>query len=369
MKVPVNTPLFSGNELKYLEDCIQTGWVSSEGPFVDRFEKEMADYAGRKHAVAVSNGTAALDITIEALDLSKGDEIIVPSLTIISCIQQIVRKGLVPVFVDCDLDTFNLDPNSVVKAITNKTKAVLAVHIYGLAIDMPALSGICNAHGLYLIEDAAEVIGQTINGVKCGSFGLASTFSFYPNKHITTGEGGMILTDDDDFAEKARYYRNLCFTEDRFVHQNLGWNYRLTNLQAALGCAQLENLKSHVHLKRQIGAKYNEGINNALFTKPLPYNNVSENIYWVYPLVSRDASVSSKIIRRKLGEIGIGSRPFFYPLHLQPVLKKFPFRVSGSLKNSEHLYEFGLYIPSGLGLDIEQQDYVIQQINDLTFGK
>lgn len=364
MKVPVNTPLFSGNEMKYLQDCIRTGWVSSEGPFVDRFEREMASYVGRKHAIAVSNGTAALDILIESLGLNKGDEIIVPSLTIISCVHQILRKGLVPVFVDCELESFNVSLDSITKAITNKTKVVLAVHIYGLAIDMDSLSKICQAHNLYLIEDAAEVIGQTVNDAQCGSFGIASTFSFYPNKHITTGEGGMILTDDDDFADKARYYRNLCFTEDRFKHQNLGWNYRLTNLQAALGCAQLENIESHIDLKRKIGIRYNEGISNTIFTKPLPFNEVSENIYWIYPLVSKDRSLSSKVIRHKLSQYGIGTRPFFYPLHLQPVLQKFDFRVHGELKNSEHLYEYGFYIPSGLGLSLEQQNYVIQCLND-----
>ena len=249
--IPVNEPLFDGNEKKYINECIDTGWISSEGSFIKQFEEEFSKQVGRQYGIAVANGTAAIDIAMESLAIRPGDEVIMPTFTIISCITQIIRIGAKPVFVDSDPVTWNMDVNRIEQKITSKTKAIMVVHIYGLPVDVNPVIEISKRYNLLLIEDAAEMHGQTYNGRPCGSFGNVSTFSFYPNKHITTGEGGMIVTNDEILAEKCRSYRNLCFQpKKRFVHENIGWNYRMTNLQAALGLAQLENLVKHI-LKNQ----------------------------------------------------------------------------------------------------------------------
>ena len=221
--IPVNQPLFNGNEAKYLNECITSGWISSEGPFVEKFEKGMAKLTGRKHAIAVSNGTAALDVAIESLGIAAGDEVIVPSFTIISCLQQIVRVGAIPVVVDSDLCTWNIDVSKIEEKITKKTKAIMVVHTYGLPVEMKIIFDIAERYSLKVIEDAAEMIGQTYCDEPCGSLGDISTLSFYPNKHVTTGEGGMVLTDSDELASKCKSLRNLCFKpEERFVHEHMG---------------------------------------------------------------------------------------------------------------------------------------------------
>ena len=207
--IPVNQPLLDGNEERYLVECVRTGWISSEGPFVARFEKQFAARVGRKHGVAVANGSVALEAAVAALGIGPGDEVIVPSSTIISCVAPIVRAGAIPVLVDCDPATWNMDVAQVQDRITSKTKAVMAVHIFGLPVDMDRLLGLAHKHGLKVIEDAAEAIGQTYRGRPCGSFGDLSAFSFYPNKHVTTGEGGMLVTDDAAIAERCRSLRNL----------------------------------------------------------------------------------------------------------------------------------------------------------------
>ena len=249
--IPVNEPLLDGNEKKYLLECIETGWISSEGPFVSQFEQMFASRMGRKHGIAVCNGTAALDAAVAALEISSGDEVIMPTFTIISCINQIVRNGGVPVLVDSDPITWNMDVAQIEEKITPRTKAIMIVHIFGLPTDVDPILDIASRHCLKVIEDAAEMHGQTYKGKPCGSFGDISTFSFYPNKHITTGEGGMILTDNDQLALTCRSLRNLCFQpQQRFVHERLGWNMRMTNLQAALGVAQLERLDEFVVRKQ-----------------------------------------------------------------------------------------------------------------------
>jgi perosamine synthetase len=243
--IPVNTPLLGGNELKYLTQCIETGWISSEGPFISQFEEEFSAYVNRQFGVAVSNGSAALDIAVKALDLGPGDEVIMPTFTIISPAQSVVTSGATPVLIDSDPITWNMDVNQIEAKISPKTKAILVVHIYGLPVDMDPVLDLCKKYNLRLIEDAAEMHGQTYKGRKCGSFGDISIFSFYPNKHITTGEGGMIVCNDIQLAERCRKLRNLAFEPGgrRFVHHELGWNYRMTNLQAAIGVAQLAKIE------------------------------------------------------------------------------------------------------------------------------
>jgi len=349
----VNEPLLDGNEKKYLTECIDTGWISSEGPFVRRFEQEFADRMGRKHGIAVSNGTAALDAAVDALDIGPGDEVILPTFTIISCINQIVRCGAKPVLVDSDPVTWNMDVNQIESRITPRTKAIMVVHIFGLPVDMDPVLELADRYGLKLIEDAAEMIGQTCRGRPCGSFGDLSTFSFYPNKHVTTGEGGMILTDDDKLAEACRSLRNLCFQpHKRFVHERMGWNLRMSNMQAALGLAQLERLDEFVKRKRAMAARYFELLKNVSGVQlPLTETEYAVNIYWVFGVVlNEDVPFDAEEAMRRLAKMGVGTRPFFWPMHEQPVFQRMGLFANERHPAAERMARRGFYLPSGIGL-------------------
>ena len=366
--IPVNEPLLNGNEKKYLNECIDTGWISSEGPFVKRFEEGMANYMGRKFAVAVTNGTAALEMAVEALGIGKDDEVIMPSFTIISCGQAVVKAGAKPVLVDSEYDSFNMKVEDIEAKITPNTKAIMVVHIYGLPVDMNPVLALAKKYNLKIIEDAAEMHGQTYDGKMCGSFGDISIFSFYPNKHITTGEGGMVLMDDEQLFERCKSLRNLCFSPDgnkRFIHEELGWNLRMTNLQAALGVAQLERIDEFVAKKRWIGNMYHELLNDIqAINLPTKHKDFAENIYWVFAITLKDGYQKSvNEVMKELGARGIGTRPFFYPMHTQPVFNKMGLFLNDNLPNSEKLYEKGFYIPSGLALTQEQMEEVLDALH------
>lgn len=366
--IPVNTPLLDGNEKKYLLECIDTGWISSEGPFVREFEQRFSTRMERMHGIAVANGTAALDAAIEACGIGAGDEVIMPAFTIISCIGQLVRSGAVPVLVDADPLTWNMDVRQIEAKITARTKAIMAVHIYGLPVDMDPLLELARRHNLLVIEDAAEMHGQTYKGRACGSFGDISTFSFYPNKHITTGEGGMILVDEEKLANTCRDLRNLCFQAGkRFVHERLGWNLRMTNLQAALGLAQLERLDEFVLRKRRMGKCYTEMLNGIDGLQlPVVRTDYAENIYWVYGLlIDESRGMDAERVMRKLEDKGIGTRPFFYPMHKQPVLQRMGFFSGESYPVAERLYRQGFYIPSGLALTEGQMERVADEVKNI----
>lgn len=367
--IPVNEPLLDGNELKYITECVTTGWISSEGPFVQRFEEEMAKSCNRQHGIAVVNGTAALQLAFEALDLTPGDEVIVPTFTIISCVSCLVRLGLKPVFVDCDPQTFNCSIDEIEAVLTTKTKAILVVHLYGLPVDMDLILALARKRSLKVVEDAAEMIGQTYKGKICGSFGDISIFSFYPNKHLTTGEGGMVVTNNTDLAKKCRSLRNLSFQPPRrFIHEEFGWNYRMTNIQAALGVAQLENLSRNVKLKRQLGAAYNKclsGIPNIQL--PVTQTDYADNIYWVYSIVLNDnLDIDADVVMQKLSAEDIGTRPFFWPMHKQPILHRyFPELKSLSLPHSERIARKGFYLPSGLALNIQLIPEICEKLENV----
>jgi perosamine synthetase len=374
--IPVNEPLLNGNEKKYLNECIDTGWISSEGPFVQHFEEHMAASVGRRHAVAVCNGTAALETAVAALDLAPGDQVVMPAFTIISCASAIVRCGCVPVLVDSDPVTWNMDIGKLEKMVTNeieiknnkRLKAIMVVHIYGLPVDMDPVCELAERYGLKIIEDAAEVHGQTYRGRPCGSFGDVSTFSFYPNKHVTTGEGGMVLTDNSRLAERCRSLRNLCFQpQKRFVHEELGYNFRMTNLQAALGVAQLERLAEFVARKRRMGRRYTELLSEVdgveLMPPKTPY---AENIYWVYGVVLKDkVPFDAGEAMRRLGQKGIGTRPFFWPMHEQPVFRTMGLFAEEHHPVAERLARRGFYIPSGMALTDGQMEAVAAAIEDV----
>ena len=369
--IPVNVPALKGNEEKYLTNCIKTGWISSEGPYINKFEDAFSQRVGRKYGVAVANGTAALDIAIESMGLKEGDEVILPAFTIISCVMQIVRCGAKPVLVDSDPVTWNMDVSQIEKKITPRTKAIMAVHIYGLPVDMDPILTLVKKYNLKLIEDAAQMHGQTYKGRPCGSFGDISTFSFYPNKLITTGEGGMLVTDNEFLRDEAQEFRNLCFTKDRFIHKRMGWNYRMTNMQAALGLAQTERLDQILNRKREIGQIYNNLLSEVDGVQ-LPCDNVdyADSIYWVYGLVLEpNSKLDPKTIMAKLGEKEIGTRPFFFPLHQQPVLKEMGLFEGEEYPVSESLYKRGFYIPSGLGITDEEINRVAQAIIEILGSK
>ncbi len=361
--IPVNEPLLTGNEKKYLTECIETGWISSEGSFVKKFEKQFAQKVDRKYGIAVSSGTAALDIAIKSLGIDVNDEVIMPTFTIISCITQIIRAGAKPVFIDSNPITWNMNVKQIEAKITKMTKAIMIVHIYGLPVDMQLIMNLAKKYKLKIIEDAAQMHGQTYKGKMCGSFGDISTFSFYPNKHITSGEGGMIVTNNKKLAEKCRSYRNLCFqAHKRFVHEELGWNYRITNMQAAVGLAQLENLDKHIQRKREIGKLYNKYLKEIKTIQlPLPKTNYAENIYWVYGIVLKnEIKLTVDEVIAKLKAEKIGTRPFFYPMHKQPVFNKQNMFLNEKYPVAENLAKKGFYIPSGLGITNEQIKTVSQ---------
>jgi len=363
--IPVNTPLLDGNEGRYLQECIDTGWISSEGPFVGRFEEQFSKTVQRKHGIACANGSGALDIAVAAAGIGPGDEVIMPTFTIISPAASVVRSGATPVLVDSDPVTWNMNVGQIEARITPKTKAILVVHIYGLPVDMDPILETAQRHGLLVIEDAAEMHGQTYRDSPCGSFGDLSTFSFYPNKHITTGEGGMVVTHDDQLADRCRSFRNLCFQpERRFVHEELGWNYRMTNMQAALGLAQLEQLDKHIQRKRQIGALYQMHLGELHGLQlPLPSTDYADNIYWVFGLtVEEHATFDMTHIVDHLKSQSIGTRPFFWPMHQQPVFIKRGLFTNESHPVAEHLGRNGFYVPSGLGLTDRDIQVVSSQL-------
>lgn len=366
--IPVNEPLLNGNEKKYLLECIDTGWISSEGPFVKQFEELLSKRVGRQHGIAVANGSGALDIAVQALQLGAGDEVIMPTFTIISCAAAVVRAGATPVLVDSDPHTWNMDVSQVAAKISSRTRAIMVVHIYGLPVDMDPVLELAHKHGLKIIEDAAEMHGQTYRGRPCGSFGDISTFSFYPNKHITTGEGGMLVCDDPELAERCRSLRNLCFqAKKRFVHEELGWNYRMTNLQAALGLAQLERLDEFVARKRAMGLKYTQRLMSVEGLELMPARTgYADNIFWVYGMVLKDnVPFDAEEAMKRLGARGVGTRPFFWSMHEQPVFRKMGLFTGESYPVAERLARRGFYIPSGMALMEEQVDVVVEAVKDL----
>ena len=362
--IPVNRPSFSKLEKKYLNECIDTGWISSSGRFIIKFEKAFKKIVSRRYSVAVSSGTAALDIAIRSLNLKKNDEIIVPNFTIISCLNEIIREGIKPIFIDADPFTFNIDTNQIEKKISKKTKAILVVHVYGLPADLDEIIKIKNKYKLKLIEDCAEQLGQTYKKKPIGSFGDISTFSFFANKHITTGEGGMVVTNKESYYKKFLELRNICFSlkKPRFIHDNIGWNYRLTNMQAAIGYAQLKKLGLFIKKKRQIGEYYfNQFKKIPSIQLPIMSSKFSKNIFWVYSIVIKDKNLKAIDLSRKLKKYGIETRPFFCPMHMQPIIKKLNLiNKKEKFPISEEIYKYGLYLPSGIGNTFNELKKVVK---------
>jgi perosamine synthetase len=365
--IPVNVPKLHNLEKKYINECLDTNWISSEGKFVKIFEKNFSQYARRKFGVAVSSGTAALDVAIKSLNLKKGSEVIIPTFSIISTALAVIKNNLKPILADCEINSWNVNSEDVIKKITKKTSAILITHIYGLPVNLENILKISRQKKIKIIEDAAEVIGLKYKNRMCGSFGDVSIFSFYANKHITTGEGGMIVTNNRTIYEKCKSLRNLSFSKsyyDRFNHDDIGWNYRLTNLQAALGCAQLKKINWIVKRKKEIGNKYYSKLHK-LNKIILQTNRTSyaKNIYWVFGIVLKKGSkLNRDDIMKKLFKQNIETRPFFLPMHEQQIFKKMKLFKKIKLPNAEYISKNGFYLPSGVGIKNKEIKYIIDKL-------
>lgn len=364
--IPVNEPVIGRREYEYVNECLQTGWISSEGRFIQEFETRWAAYCGMKYGVAVSNGTVALQAAVTCIDLKPGDEVIMPTFTIISCAQAVTMNGGVPVLVDAEPDTWCMDVKQIEAKITKRTRAIMPVHIYGHPVDMDLLLNLAKKYNLYVIEDAAEVHGGEYKNKKCGGFGDLSCFSFYANKIITTGEGGMVLTNDEDFATRLRKIRNLAFQKDRrFYHTELGNNFRLTNIQAAIGLAQLENIETSVEKKRWMGKAYFDRLRDIECIQLPVERDWAKNVYWMYGLVLRPMTgLTASQFAKMLEQKGIMTRPFFVGMHEQPVFHAMGLFLGQHYEVAEYLSRYGLYLPSGLGITEEQIHTTCNAVRD-----
>jgi perosamine synthetase len=365
--LPVNEPLLTEADFGSVMEALRSGWISGAGPHVEAFETRWAAYCGRKHGIALANGSVALHLAVALLDLRPGDEVIVPTFTIISCVLPIVMADAIPVLVDSDARTWTMNVHQLREKITRKTRAIMPVHIYGHPVDMEPVLQLAREHGLQVVEDAAEAHGAEYRGRRIGSFGTLSCFSFYANKLVTTGEGGMLLTNDDRLAERARRLRNLGFQPGRrFLHNELGFNFRLTNLQAALGVAQMERIDEIVARKRAIGQAYTDRLSEVRGLELQLQQPWARGVYWMYGLVVREETgLDAAEVARRLAERGVETRPFFLGMHEQPVLRERGLFHGESYPVAERLARQGLYVPSGLGLSETQIDQVCRTLREV----
>lgn len=359
--IPIAEPLLTGNELAYVTDCVKSSWVSSIGKYIPRFEEDFARFCNTKHGIATSNGTTALHLALVVSGIGQGDEVIIPTLTFVATANAITYTGAKPVFADSESRTWNLDPVDVKRKITPRTKAIIPVHLYGHPVDMDAINQIANEHQLAVIEDAAEAHGAEYKGRRVGGLGRIAAFSFYGNKIITTGEGGMLTTDDDELAEKARWLRDHGMsTTERYWHPVIGYNYRLTNLQAALGVAQMERVEEFISRKRALAELYRSELKNVPGITLPPEESWAKSVYWMYSiLVGDEFGVTRDALMEHLKARGIDSRPFFHPIHTLP-----PYLNSQSLPVAERVARQGINLPSAVSLTDRSAQRVADAIRE-----
>jgi perosamine synthetase len=361
--IPVWEPVLDGNEERYVRDCLETNWISSLGPYITRFEEAFARWCGMPHAVACSSGTAALHLSLVALGIGPGDEVLIPDFTLIVSASTVILAGARPALVDVDAKTWCLDPRKIEEKITARTKAIMAVHMYGHPCDMPAILEIARRRGLAVIEDCAEAHGAEVAEKRVGSFGDAGCFSFYGNKILTTGEGGMVLVRDADLARRLRLLRDQGFEPPRFVHRVVGFNYRLTNVQAAIGLAQTEKADEKVRLKREIASWYLSHFASGSDLEMPAEAPGAKNVYWMFGVKLGPRFAQGRdAVMDELKAKGVETRAFFCPMHRQPVFQagadpRFP-DVRGEYPVSDDLWNRGLYLPSGLGLTRPQVEEI-----------
>lgn len=366
MNVPVNEPIVSKKAIKYVNDALNTGWISSAGSYIDRFEEQFAKYIGVKYATTVSNGTTAIHVALDALGVTKGDEVIVPNLTIISCPAAVTYLGAKPVLVDVEKNTGNIDPTLIERAITKKTKAIMVVDLYGHPADYSTIKKIARKYSIPIIEDAAEAHGAEYKGKKAGSLGDIATFSFYANKIVTTGEGGMVVSNSKELIEKVKSKKNLSHSPNkRFFHDEIGYNYRMTNLQAALGLGHLEEIEKFIEKKFEIANFYSSQLKNISCITLPSEEKYAKSVYWMYTVeLLPNCPLSRDEFMKQLLAVGIDTRTYFYPLHTMPALKSYVSKKM-SYPVSTMLSERGLYLPSGLAISKSQLQYVVREIKKL----
>lgn len=359
MFIPVYQPELSGNEKKYVNECLDTNWISAKGRFVKDFEKGIAEYLGVNHAVSVSNGTVALHLALMTLGIGKGDEVILPSLTYVASANAVTYTGATPVFADSLYESWQIDPADVERKITDKTKAIMVVHLYGQPCDMDAIMKIAKDHNLYVIEDCAEAFGSKYKGKCVGGFGDISAFSFYGNKTITTGEGGMVVTNDKELAERAAHIKDQGMSLEReYWHDIIGYNYRMTNICAAIGLAQLEQADDFIARKIQVADWYKTYLKDTPVECP-PEVQDTKNTYWMFSVLLPKAD-QRDALRAALKEAGVETRPLFHPIHWMPMYEQREL----SLKVAEDLGMRGINLPSWPGLTEEQVKYICGIIRD-----
>lgn len=366
-RINIACPVFNGNEKKYLMECIDTGWVSANGRFVTAFEETFAKACGTKYALSCSNGTVTLHLTLLALDIGPGDEVIVPTLTYIASANVVRYCGATPVFIDSEPDTFNLDPALLEAKITKRTKAIMPVHLYGLPANMPEIMRIADKHGIPVIEDAAEAFGATVQGRPAGSIGLMSSFSFFGNKIITCGEGGMITTNDEALYQKMKLLKGQGMSpERRYWHLVVGYNYRMTNMQAAIGLGQLENVDWHIAQRKRVAARYAErfaGQEDLIRLQAVPEGFTS--VYWMVNVILQDAVQKARDdVMAEMEARGIEMRPVFYPMHIMPPY----FQSDAHFPVADRLGARGISLPTHAELTDEDIDYVAQSLLDILRG-
>ncbi len=339
---------------------LNKNFISGTSEEVLKFEEAFSSKFDRKYGVAVSSGSAALDLAFQNVNLQDGDEVIIPSFTIISCLSAVLRAGGKPVFCDVDKDSWNMTLSDVKKVFTEKTKAILMVHTYGLTAEADEIFSFCNENNIVIIEDAAEAHGQKYKNKFCGTYGLISTFSFYANKHITTGEGGMLLTDEKIVYDRLLKMRNLDFdNKKRFFHNNMYWNYRISSLQASLGNSQIKNLENVISRKIQQANYYIEKLQplEDIIQLPITADTNSNNHFWVFGIVLKKEGIRDQVIESLLNE-KIETRPFFWPLHLQPIIRN----IKQDLPISEKIGRNGLYLPIGSHINKKMQQIIVNKL-------
>ena len=368
--IPVCEPLLAGNEKKYINEALDTNWISSRGKFVDQFENMFAEFCNVKYASTVSNGTNAIHLGLKALDIMPDDEVIIPDFTMICSALPVVYLGAKPVFVDAEPEIWNIDPDKIEEKITDKTKAIMVVHIYGHPCDMKPIWDLAKKYNLKIIEDAAETHGAEYYGKKCGNLGDISAFSFFSNKVVTTGEGGMIATNSEELYQRSCYYKDLCFPltgERTYIHNDIGFQYRLSNIQSAMGVAQLEKIEEYIDMRRKNNSLYQEYLKNVKGITFQPQKRNVKNIYWVNAAtIDKEVfGIDRNTLMAKLGRVGIQTRKFFVPMHKQPALQKYITNNKESFPISLSLSENGLYLPSGSGLEANEIEYICEVIREI----
>jgi len=369
--IPVCEPLLGGKELEYVSDCLKTNWISSAGKYIGEFEKGFAAYCGVKHGIATTSGTTALHLALAALGIGNGDEVIIPTFTMAACAFSVIYTGAKPVLVDSEPETWNMDVAQIERKITTRTKAIMPVHIYGHPCEMDQIMDIARKHRLYVVEDAAEAHGATYKGKMAGGIGDVGCFSFYANKIITTGEGGMIVTSDEKVADRARRFKDQAFSrERRFLHTDIGFNYRMTNIQAAIGLAQLENIDRFVEMRRKNAQLYNRLLKGVPGVTLPVEKKWAKNVYWMYSIViENEFGMSRDDLMAFLRQKGVDTRTFFIPMNVQPAFKNMGLFEGEHYPVSEMLAERGLYLPSGSGLTEEQISTVCEAVRQARVSK